>query len=623
MDDLTRGSIDDERQSPTYARYLVVLVTFLAAWLLYLHRFCISYAQRYVQEDLGLTDEQLGYCFSAFFFAYALAQVPSGWLSDRFGPRRMLTLYILTWSLFTGLMGLTMGFVMLLVVRMAVGLGQAGAYPTSAALIARWIPVSGRGGANSIVAFGGRLGGGVAPILTVAMVLSFVSMDIPSQLTQADLLDVHKLCLQLTEGSAGEPSVSDSQPPAESAAESARRNVRRRIAEMMSPETRQLARRLAGQSRQPSDRGAADAGPSESAQAASRASAPVRQSVEPIVTELNRIIDRDDLYVPEDFAEIPLEKEAVRLASQRQPLSDAQRRRLNRLLLEAVFPDAIKKLYVQGWRNTMFVYGSLGVVVAALFWFCMRDRPAEHPLCNDAEVALIESGRPPGSARDAKRVGAVPLGPILRSRSLWLMCVNQWGGNVGWVFLVTWLPRYLLEVHSVPFAMRGWMAAIPLWAGWAGMLTGGWLTDRVTGRFGLRWRALPITWGRWLAMSAYLTCLLHPSAWLVTLAFCVVAFSNDLCNPASWAYKQDVGGRYVGSVHGWANMWGNLGATVSPILLQYVISGYGWDAAFLVCAAAFLIAGGAALGVDARIPIVTPDTEGVSSERQSTKDRRY
>jgi len=597
MDHLPQSPIDGTRQSPSFARYLVVLVTFLAAWLLYLHRFCISYAQRYVKEDLGLTDDQLAYCFSAFFFAYALAQVPSGWLSDRFGPRRMLTLYILTWSLFTGLMGWTMGFVMLLVVRMAVGLGQAGAYPTSAVLVARWIPISGRGRANSIVAFGGRLGGGVAPILTVALVLSFVSMDVPSRLTPEDVLDIHKLCSQLVETGPPPPSVSDSGSQKETAAESARRNVRRRVADMMSPETRQLVRRLAEQSQQT---------PSPKAP---------RESTEQIITELNRILDRDDLYVPSDFAEIPLEKEAQRLASQKQPLSEAQRRRLNRLLLEAVFPDALKKLYVQGWRNTMFVYGALGLVVAALFWLVMRDRPAEHPLCNEAEVALIESGKPPSTAGKSEKVGAVPIGPILKSRSLWLMCVNQWGGNVGWVFLVTWLPRYLLEVHSVPFAERGWMAAIPLWAGWAGMLSGGWLTDRVTSRFGLRWRALPITWGRWLAMSAYLTCLLHPSAWLVTLAFCVVAFSNDLCNPASWAYKQDVGGRFVGSVHGWANMWGNLGATVSPILLQFVISGYGWDAAFLVCAAAFLIAGAAALGVDARIPIVPPDKKPVGEKR--------
>ena len=80
---------------PTNVRYAVVFVTFVAAFFLYLHRFCITYMQRYVKEDLHLTDRELGYCFSAFFLAYALAQVPSGWMSDRFGVRGMLAIYIL------------------------------------------------------------------------------------------------------------------------------------------------------------------------------------------------------------------------------------------------------------------------------------------------------------------------------------------------------------------------------------------------------------------------------------------------------------------------------------------------------------------------------------------------
>ena len=67
-----------------------------------------------------------------------------------------------------------------------------------------------------------------------------------------------------------------------------------------------------------------------------------------------------------------------------------------------------------------------------------------------------------------------------------------------------------------------------------------------------------------------------------------------------WAYGQDVGGRYVGSILGWGNMWGNFGAAVSPVLLNRVIGeGQNWDAVFLTCAGAFLISGLASLGIDA------------------------
>ena len=162
---------------PTHVRYWVVLVSMLMAVLLYLDRFCISFAANYIRDDLGLSQAQLGLMFSAFFFSYALAQVPSGWLSDRFGARIMLTLYILVWSLFTFLTGVVFGLVLLLVMRVACGLGQAGAYPTSASIISKWIPFSGRGGASSIVALGGRLGGAIAPPLTALLIVLLVPID--------------------------------------------------------------------------------------------------------------------------------------------------------------------------------------------------------------------------------------------------------------------------------------------------------------------------------------------------------------------------------------------------------------------------------------------------------------
>lgn len=565
------------RQQPaSRVRQLVVSVTSLAAILLYLHRFCISYTQRYIKEDLGLSDDQFAWCLSVFFIAYALGQVPAGWLSDRFGARRMLTAYILAWSAMTACMGAVAGFWMLLLIRVAVGLSQAGAYPTSAALLGRWVPFASRGRANSLVAIGGRVGGFIAPLLTTYLVIAFVPADTSPKLSADDLLDLRKLASQLTE-----PSLTVG-PVNEAPDEKALREGRVRVAARLTPEARLAAHALSeNPDRQPAD------------------------SVGVLLEALNRLIDDGQLYQAELFSELRLEREARQLAA-RQSRSVDETQRLNRFLLETLFPDSIRKLYVHGWRQVMMVYGGLGIAVAVVFWLLMRDRPEEHPRCNAAERLLIESGRPMISAGQRAASG-LPVRAVLNSRSLWLMCVNQFGGNVGWVFLMTWLPRYLWEVHRVPFVERGWMAALPLSLGWIGMLTGGWLTDLAVRQRGLRWRAAPIVLGRLVAAGAYLFCLAAPNAWSATAAFALIAFASDMCNPASWSYKQDVGGRFVGAIHGWANMWGNFGAALSPVLLQVVIRSHGWNAAFITGATAFAIAGVAALGVDARIPIDQPD----------------
>lgn len=62
-------------------------------------------AEPYIKQDLKLSTFQISFFFSVFFLSYALCQVPAGWLSDRFGARVMLVIYVLTWSFFTAMMG--------------------------------------------------------------------------------------------------------------------------------------------------------------------------------------------------------------------------------------------------------------------------------------------------------------------------------------------------------------------------------------------------------------------------------------------------------------------------------------------------------------------------------------
>ena len=416
---------------PTNTRYQIIGTTTLVAVMLYLDRICIAEIAKLdaFRTELNLSDTQTGAILSAFFFAYALAQMPAGWLSDRFGARRMLTTYIILWSLCTALTGLATGFVMLLAARLIFGLAQAGCYPTAGSLIKRWTPIAARGTASSIVSFGGRLGGAIAPLLT------------------AWLLKDH-----LT------------------------------------------------------------------------------------------------------------------------------------------------------WRWVLVLYGTSGFLVAVLFWKIFRETPEEHPDCNDAERELIQA-----ADTDTKASGPPPFPPLLpliRSGTMWLMCVLQFGVNVGWVFLVTLLPTYLKEVWQVDEKTGGLMSTIVLLSGIVGMLCGGPLTDVATRRLGVRWgRSLPMVACYVVALTAYLCCLRVESAWAFIAAACVVAFVTDLSVPGIWAYMQDVGGRNTAAVFGWGNMWGNLGAATTPLLIPIVRKTWDmngdWHEAFLLLSAGYLVAGLAALGINA------------------------
>jgi ACS family glucarate transporter-like MFS transporter len=108
---------------------------------------------------------------------------------------------------------------------------------------------------------------------------------------------------------------------------------------------------------------------------------------------------------------------------------------------------------------------------------------------------------------------------------------------------------------------------------------------------------------------SYIVCLFLGDALWVTIMMCLVAAATDMGNPAFWAYCQDVGGKYVGSVVGWGNMWGNLGAAIAPQLFILIKSYHpddpqaGWASVFLVCAVVQVIGAVAAMGIDATHPI--------------------
>ncbi len=268
------------------------------------------------------------------------------------------------------------------------------------------------------------------------------------------------------------------------------------------------------------------------------------------------------------------------------------------------------------WRGVLVLYGVLGIGMACLFFWFVRDTPHEHPKTNQAERDLVQPDTPPTEkplSQDQDdyvdreippsqpSVWSVLLGFVVDYR-MWLFGGTQFCVNIGWAFLITNLPDMLVTKYQATPEEKGIMATVPPTMSIVGMLLGGIITDILVRKFGLRWgRAIPITAALGMCSLMYLTGLVVSEVWVVVVAFGFVALFADLAIPGLWAFAQDIGGKNTAATLGWGNMMGNFGAALSPILLGFIKrSSWGWDGVFVVCACFFVLAAVFALGLDAR-----------------------
>jgi len=140
-------------------RFRVLAFAFVLTVITYLDRVCISAAAPAIMAELHLSVLQMSAVFSAFTVAYSLFEIPSGWLADVRGPRRVLTRIVVWWSAFTMLTGAARGLPSLVAIRFLFGAGEAGAFPCIIRSFARWFPPPERGRASGIMFLGSRLGG--------------------------------------------------------------------------------------------------------------------------------------------------------------------------------------------------------------------------------------------------------------------------------------------------------------------------------------------------------------------------------------------------------------------------------------------------------------------------------
>lgn len=143
----------------TSVRHHVLWLSVLLYAITYMDRVCINAAMPVIAAEYSFDKGTQAIIFSAFAWGYSTLQVPSGWLADRFGPRRMLSGIVVWWSAFTMLTAGAWNVASFVVIRFLFGVGEAGAFPSATRAFSRWMAVSERGFAQGVTHSGSRLAG--------------------------------------------------------------------------------------------------------------------------------------------------------------------------------------------------------------------------------------------------------------------------------------------------------------------------------------------------------------------------------------------------------------------------------------------------------------------------------
>ena len=139
----------------------------VAAAIAYLCRNSLAVAESSLRSELGITEEQMGVILGpAFFWTYALAQIPSAWMGERFGSRRCLPVFAIAWSAAAALIGLASGYALVVASRIGTGIAQAGIFPCSTRTIAIWNPQTERAFASGNLAAAMSIGAAMGAPLT-------------------------------------------------------------------------------------------------------------------------------------------------------------------------------------------------------------------------------------------------------------------------------------------------------------------------------------------------------------------------------------------------------------------------------------------------------------------------
>jgi MFS transporter, ACS family, glucarate transporter len=246
------------------------------------------------------------------------------------------------------------------------------------------------------------------------------------------------------------------------------------------------------------------------------------------------------------------------------------------------------------WPFAVYSTCAPGALLAAAWWWFVRDTPRQDPRVSAAEIAVIESGMVPQRER---RFDWLQVRAVLLDRNILLLTLGYLLQNYVYYFVIQWSFSYLVEARGLTMLQGGWLASIPLGVGALCASLGGYWCDLACVRFGPRWgfRLLPMTMMP-LAALLLLVAIRADSVYVAVAALAGCFGAAQMTQAPFWAAAFWVAREQTSAATGVLNFGGNVGGIIMTFLVGYLVDRFGWAAAFttgvgfsLACAATWLL----------------------------------
>lgn len=240
-----------------------------------------------------------------------------------------------------------------------------------------------------------------------------------------------------------------------------------------------------------------------------------------------------------------------------------------------------------GWQPSFVLLAPLAFISAALWWWCARDRPAEHAAVNEAEVTLIAADRPAVPQAAGRTPGWLR---VLANRNVLLLTASYFCMNYIFGLMFNWVFYYLAEVRQFDLQTAGFFTSVQWIAAAIGATLGGFVCDFLCRRHGMRrgcaWPAFAalVLSGVFLFIGAT-----SGNAYFAVGCLALSFLANQVTEAAFWAAGISIGGRNAAAACGVMNTGGNSAAFVNALLVPFTAEAFGWTAA-MVTGTAFAFA---------------------------------